>query len=51
MSEPRAKHVRYDAEKRRWVSEPFTYLPRVTHKPSGRRRLTAEAVLRKESSR
>lgn len=45
MSEPRAKHVRYDAEKRRWVSEPFTYLPRATHKPRGRRHMTRQAAL------
>ena len=46
MSEPRAKHVRYDAEAKQWVAAPFSYLPRILHKASGRRRLTAEAAIR-----
>lgn len=44
MSEPKFKHVRYDNEARRWVSEPFAYLPKTRHKPHGRRRMTRDAV-------
>lgn len=44
MSDSKSKHVWYDKEARRWVSAPFSYLPRVRHKPTGRRRVTRDAV-------
>jgi len=45
VSEPKLKHVWYDAEARKWVSAPFAYLPKTRHKPHGRRRMTRDAVL------
>jgi len=44
MSEPKSKHVRYDAEQRKWASEPFSYLLRYYHKPARRRRMSRDAV-------
>lgn len=38
------KHVWFDEAERKWKSEPFSYLPRVRHKPHGRRRMTRDAV-------
>lgn len=42
--ESKTKHVWYDAEARKWVSAPFTYLPKCRHKPHGRRRMSRDAV-------
>jgi len=44
VGEPKSKHVWYDTEARKWVSTPFTYLPKTRHKSHGRRRMTRDAV-------
>jgi len=38
------KHVWFDPEEKKWKSAPFAFLPRVRHKPRGRRRETRDSI-------
>jgi len=38
------KHVWFDEKLKKWVSAPFSYLPKFRHKEKGRRRMTRDMV-------